>query len=60
MMVEGDEQNAEMRELLFEQLLGRRVGLADEQASFNKIWDIFTDSVKDKPSFTEYCTARLS
>lgn len=46
--VEGDETNQEMRELLFEQLLTRRVSKVSEQASFKTIWEIFTAAIKDK------------
>lgn len=59
LIVDGDENNAEMRELLFEQLLSRRVGNLSEQESFNKIWDIFTQAVKDRPNFIEHCINRL-
>mmetsp|Transcript_117 Transcript_117/g.174 ORF Transcript_117/g.174 Transcript_117/m.174 type:complete len:110 (+) Transcript_117:2710-3039(+) len=57
---EGDETNEEMRELLFEQLLARRVSKLAEQTSYNIIWSIFEAAIKDKPVFVEYCVARLS
>lgn len=59
LMVEGDEQNAELRELILEQLLIRKVKSRSEQNSFDKLWGIFKDAVTDKVSFIDHCVTRL-
>jgi len=48
-----------MRELLFEQLLGRKVENVSEQASYNRMWSVFTDAIKEKGDFVEHCVSRL-
>ena len=57
---EGDETNAELRELILEQLLLHKVKATSEQASYNKMWEIFAEAVKGKPDFITQCVFRLS
>ena len=42
---QGDEQNEELRELILEQLLNRKVKGLSEQPRYNKMWEIFTEAV---------------
>lgn len=56
---QGDEQNEELRELILEQLLNRKVKSLSEQPRYNKMWEIFTEAVKGKPAYVEQCVEKL-
>lgn len=45
---DGDEQNEELRELILDQLLKRKVKGQAEQNCYNRMWQIFTEAISGK------------